>query len=102
MSTKQQLQGPSKKLVEDGFIERRQDKDDKRSYLLYVTEKGETIRPPDIEDMFKEWNDLILEGFSDDESDQMIKYMERIYQNVIKHHESADIKCSCQKDEDLK
>ena len=88
-----------KKLLEDGFVERRLDKDDKRSYLLYVTEKGEEIRP-DIEAMFREWNDIVLEGFSDEEVDQVVGYMKRISSNVLNHHEAKDIKYCCQKVED--
>lgn len=88
-----------RKLVEDGFIERRQDKDDKRSYLLYVTEKGEQIKP-DIEAMFRDWNNIVLEGFSDDEVAHLNGYLDRICNNVLNHHEAKDIKHCCQKREE--
>ena len=87
-----------KKLIEDGFIERRQDVNDKRSYLLYVTEKGEEIRP-DITSMFEEWNNIVLEGFSDEEIDNLVGYMERIQGNILNHHEAKDIKNYCHKSE---
>ena len=83
-----------KKLVEDGFIERRQDKNDKRSYLLFVTPKGRTIEP-DIRDMFKEWNDIILEGFSNEEIEQAMSFMKRISQNVLNHHHAVELKLHC-------
>ena len=83
-----------KKLVEDGFIERRQDKNDKRSYLLFVTPKGRAIEP-DIRDMFREWNDIVLQGFTDEEVEQAMSFMERISQNVLNHHDAVDIKLHC-------
>lgn len=84
-----------KKLVEDGFVERRQDEKDKRAYLLYITEKGKRVKP-DIESMFREWNEIVLEGFDDDEVAQVVSYMERISENVLKHHDAKDLKYNCQ------
>jgi len=83
-----------KKLVEDGFIERKQDVNDKRSYLLFVTKKGRDIEPS-ILDMFKEWNDIALEGFNDEEVEQAVQLMERISQNVLNHHYAGDLKQHC-------
>lgn len=90
-----------KKLIQDGFVERRHDPNDKRSYLLYVSEKGERIRP-EIESMFREWNDILLEGFTQEETDQLIGYMTRISDNVLKHHGAGDLRRCCQKVEEDK
>lgn len=90
-----------KKLIQDGFVERRQDPNDKRSYLLFVSEKGEKIRP-EIESMFREWNDMLLEGFNQDEIDQLISYMTRISDNVLKHYGAGDLKRCCKKVEEDK
>lgn len=84
-----------RKLLEDGFIERRQDKNDKRSYLLYITQKGRDIEP-DIENMFREWNEIALQGFSDAEVEQAMTLMERISQNVLNHHYAKDLKLHCE------
>lgn len=75
-----------KMLVENGFIERRQDKNDKRSFLIFLTEKGRSIQP-DIDTMFKDWNKVLLDGFDDDEAAQLIEYLQRVSKNVLDHHQ---------------
>ncbi len=75
-----------KMLLENGFVERRQDKNDKRSYLIFLTEKGHSIQP-DIDAMFKDWNNVLLDGFDDDEAAQLIDYLQRVSKNVLNHHQ---------------
>ena len=77
-----------RKLMDAGFIRREQDENDKRSYLIYLTEKAHSIKP-DIQDMINEWNHIILEGFTEEEEQQVMDYMERICANVRKYHDAC-------------
>ncbi len=77
-----------KKLVEDGFVERRPDEHDKRAYLLFITEKGRRIQP-EIDEIFKEWNQVLLRGFEDEEAQQLLEYLERVSENVLAHHKAT-------------
>jgi len=85
-----------KKLVEDGFIDRRQDKDDKRLYHLHLTNKSMNIRP-EIEFIFKNWNNILLDGLSEEEVDQAIYLLKKISSNATKYHDGdiSDLNCMC-------
>ncbi len=83
-----------KKLVEDGFVKRVQDINDKRSYHLHLTEKSLQIKP-DIDAMFSEWNDIILDGLTADEIDTAQILMEKISGNVLKYFSKHDSEMNC-------
>jgi len=83
-----------KKLTHDGFIRREQDEHDKRVYRLFLTEKSNTIKP-DIEAMFREWNDIITEGLTTEEFDEAFRLMEKISSNVLKYHNKTKSELEC-------
>ncbi|MBI9013152.1 MAG: MarR family transcriptional regulator [Clostridiales bacterium] len=60
-----------KKLVDNGYISREVDENDKRAFKLYVTEKAEGYRTKFFE-IADEWEATLLEGISE-EHRQIIK-----------------------------
>ena len=63
----------SGKLEEKGFVERKENPDDKREKLIQLSEKGrETIQT--MRAILEEWNSLYLEGLSEED----IRQFERI------------------------
>lgn len=69
-----------KKLVELELVDKMQDKDNSRSYSLYLTAKGmETV--DDIKSIFKDWFYSVTVDFRDEERDLYISFIERIYNN---------------------
>lgn len=55
-----------KKLEEDGFLFRERDKNDKRAYKIYLTNKGNYVKQP-ILDALKSWEDIITSRLSNEE-----------------------------------
>lgn len=64
-------------LEQNGFIERKPSLEDKRSVLVYPTKKALEVCPI-IEKMRSEWNDLILEDFSDEEVELLLSMMQKV------------------------
>ncbi|MFD2700617.1 MarR family winged helix-turn-helix transcriptional regulator [Paenibacillus shunpengii] len=75
-----------KKLEMSGFIEKKEDKHNKKIKKLFPTEKGMTTYP-----FIKEENDyserVALEGFSDIETENMLHFLKRIRSNIEKDWE---------------
>ncbi|MCR5688043.1 MAG: MarR family transcriptional regulator [Lachnospiraceae bacterium] len=69
------------KMEENGLIERKRLEGNKRSYAIYPTEKGRTVL-----DAVKKQLDLTigvaLSGFSEQETEQLNSYLERIIGNL--------------------
>ena len=68
-------------LENSGFIERRQSEDDRRVLLIYPTQKAIDVRPAILEKLV-EWNDYLLEGFNEDELQQLDDMMEKILEKA--------------------
>ena len=60
-----------------GYIERRPDVNDRRSLLVYPTEKAEKAIV-EINAAFAGWNRLLLEEFDEKEKEQISAYLERL------------------------
>ena len=75
-----------KKLERSGFIEKREDEQNKKIKRLFSTEKGENIYP-----YIKRENDysnsVALEGFSESEIDTVFHLLQRVRKNVEKDWE---------------
>lgn len=76
-----------KKLVEEGYVTKIVCEEDKRAYKLYTTEKAEAIRH-NLESIFDSWNDVILDGISKAEADQLFSMLDRIEKNISQHFET--------------
>ena len=73
--------GVAPALENSGFIERRQSEDDRRVLLIYPTQKAIDVRPAILEKLV-EWNDYLLEGFNEDELQQLDDMMEKILEKA--------------------
>ena len=69
-----------KKLVDLDLVEKRQDKNNSRSYSLHLTKKGyETV--DDIKSIFKDWFSSVTCDFTEEEREVYISFIERVYSN---------------------
>lgn len=75
-----------KKLEINGFIEKKEDNQNKKIKKLFPTEKGESVYP-----FIKRENDhsdlMALEGFSDSEEEMILNLLQRVRANVEKDWE---------------
>jgi DNA-binding MarR family transcriptional regulator len=77
-----------KKLEDNGFIYREVNPENRRRYLLFLTEKGREAVPL-IHNIDKEWEDSVCSNFSDDECDRLfgilqtlaMKSLEKVHKN---------------------
>ncbi|MBN1785856.1 MAG: winged helix DNA-binding protein [Candidatus Methanofastidiosa archaeon] len=71
------------KLQRRHYIEKIQDPEDRRAYLVRLTEKGGFLKDQTRTILYN-FNDKILSGFSDDEIIQLFGYLDRLLTNAIK------------------
>lgn len=71
-----------KKLIAKGYVKRRREEEDKRNYIISLTEKGREIVPI-IKKVLKEWREKILKGFSRDERKFILNALEKVIENAI-------------------
>jgi DNA-binding MarR family transcriptional regulator len=74
------------KLEEKGFIEKRDDVDNRRIKKLFPTAKGLEIYPFIVRE-HKHSDSVALEGFSEDEADILLRLLRRVRKNVEKDWE---------------
>jgi len=70
-----------KKLEEQGFVIRKRDETDKRSYQILLTDKAKKLKPQ-IKQTLQEWTRNLLKGFTKKEQQQLFNYLERIEHNA--------------------
>ena len=68
-------------LIDNGFVKKEVDVNDKRSYLIYPTEKAKLVKPKIIEKMRK-WNDVLLNGLSEENKQQLIEWLKMVTDNA--------------------
>ena len=74
------------KLELNGFIEKKDDLNNKKIKKLFPTEKGNTVYP--FIKRENEYSDLVaLEGFSENEAETAFDYLQRIRKNIEKDWE---------------
>ncbi len=66
-----------KKLEDNGFICRRTDPENRRRYLLYLTDDGKALMP-DIISIIKSWEDSINEDFSKEEKERISEILKKL------------------------
>lgn len=72
-----------RKLESEGYIKGIPDPDDKRSRIVYLTEKGKKYNSI-TSDISTELNQTFYKGFSDKEKEEFISYLQRIKKNFEK------------------
>jgi DNA-binding MarR family transcriptional regulator len=79
-----------KKLEDKGFIYREINPQNRRSYLLFLTEKGRQI-VPHIRSIDKEWEDSICSNFQDNECDRLFNVLQTLaMKSLEKVHENGE------------
>ncbi|MCD7729045.1 MAG: MarR family transcriptional regulator [Clostridia bacterium] len=74
-------------LEKGGFVKREAKDGDRRTFLLYPTQKMLDALP-EVKRVHGEWRRLVTEGFTEDESRQLQLLSEKMEQNVRKFMES--------------
>ena len=69
------------RLCADGLLERRDRRDDRRARAVYLTEKAEPLLTK-LGAIAAESEQRMFSGFSDEEIEQLLSFMNRIYDNV--------------------
>ncbi len=71
-----------KKLEDDGFVERKKDKEDLRALRVYLTENGRELDRRNI-DKIKHADAQALEGLNDEECEMITRLLSKIRDNLI-------------------
>jgi len=64
-------------LEKAGFVERKPSPDDRRCHLLYPTQKAMDVLP-EIRAIVHDWNDYLLEEFTEEEKEALVNMMLRV------------------------
>lgn len=71
-----------KKLEESGFVFRKPDPHDARRKNVFVTEKAMAIKD-DYHDIYKELNQILVDGFSEEELELVPSFLYRMRNNIL-------------------
>ncbi|WP_319580245.1 MarR family transcriptional regulator [uncultured Methanospirillum sp.] len=69
------------KLINEGYVFRQRSGEDKRSYHIYLTEKGRLIEPH-IKQIALKWEDILLSEFESDHRNLIVNSLEDMIENV--------------------
>ena len=73
-----------KPLIREGYIRREINPDDKRSYQIFLTDKGRSVMPT-IKQNVRCWTDALTAGFTDEEKRSINDLLSRMSENARKH-----------------
>jgi DNA-binding MarR family transcriptional regulator len=71
------------KLVDEGYVFRQRDEKDRRSYRVFLTEKGKKLEP-DMKKIASEWGDILFSGFDDSQRREITNSLEIMFENGLK------------------
>ncbi len=77
------------RLVKDGFIIKEINPDDRRGYLLSLTEKGKAMKEK-VNKIFIDWNELIDSVITDEESKVLNNLNKKKYHLLRKYYNEED------------
>jgi len=69
------------KLVKEGYVYRQRDDEDKRSYRVFLTDKGRAIEPG-LKKIASEWENILLSNFDSDQRQTIVNSFEDMIKNV--------------------
>lgn len=70
------------KLIDLGYVRKKQDETDKRSYRLFLTKKGKDIVPT-IKRIIKNWNQILTSEFSNDEKKMLLGLLQKMAEKSV-------------------
>jgi DNA-binding MarR family transcriptional regulator len=76
------------KLEKEGYITRKKDNFDRRSYLIFLTEKAKNLQPA-IKTILKNWTIKVLNDISHDEQINLYNLLEKMKENSIKTNQKG-------------
>ena len=74
-----------KKLVDEGYVFRNIDEGDRRSYRIFLTDKGKKLEP-DMKKIASEWENILLSGFDDSQRREIMKSLEMMFKKRIRNN----------------
>jgi DNA-binding MarR family transcriptional regulator len=77
------------KLESYGYVRKEKDRNDKRSYRVYLTEKAEKLRPK-LRTLRNEWNELVLGCLEERERKILLDLLTRIEMNLQNTRKEGD------------
>ena len=75
-----------KTLSEEGYVKRERDKRDKRAYNLSLTKTGKSLGIQ-VLSIMKSWTDIIYDGVSEEEINQLENITNKMVNNIKKYKE---------------
>jgi len=69
------------KLIDEGYVVRERDMEDRRAYKVFLTKKGKGIKR-DIIDIAQRWDDIILANINADQHSMVTSTFSAMYENV--------------------
>jgi len=72
------------KLEEMGFVKRRPGEQDRRINLVFLSQKALDIQPH-IKSTMQAWTEILVQGFTEDERDLLLKMLKKISGNAVDH-----------------
>jgi DNA-binding MarR family transcriptional regulator len=78
-----------KMLVDRGYVRKRINSDDSRSYRIFLTAKGRRTYSI-IQGVLMEWADLVTEGVSGEEIKVLFRVFDSYYKNAKRHLEGVN------------
>jgi DNA-binding MarR family transcriptional regulator len=69
------------KLEKAGFVVRHRNPEDKRAYKVFLTEKGQEMRPF-VCSALKRWVEMLLKDFTEEEKELMLKLLKKMFENM--------------------
>ena len=77
-----------KKLEEEGYVTRKIDENDKRSYKIFLTKKGYDLKPI-VNQILHEWTNILLTDFNEKEKKTLFELLEKLLKNANKGIEKS-------------
>lgn len=73
-----------KKLEKEGYVLRKVNSQDKRSYEIYVTDKGNALKE-NITEVLVSWRNILRKNFSDTDADLLLTLIDKMTNNTIEY-----------------
>lgn len=71
------------KLIDEGYVVRQRDEEDKRAYRIFLSEKAKKLEP-DMKKIAADWEDILFSSFDDSQRREITNSLETMFENVLK------------------
>ena len=72
------------KLIDEGYVFRERDEEDKRAYRVFLTPKGKSIKRQ-IRGIARRWDDILLANLDPDQRDLLASAFDTMFENVSEY-----------------